>query len=155
MYNLRRIINRNTTAPFAYKYGVEQADLIKEPIFQTGLSVHHAIYLGIDKQGIEWVAENQKFAGVRLVKAQDFFSSGQTYSVEKFSGSYEERVAAVKRALSQLGQQYDLVSYNCEHYSSYVRTGTSRSKQVENVVAGVGIFALFLFVGKLIGNTNK
>jgi hypothetical protein len=122
----------NSVASYAVRYGLEPADRIIEPIFQTGISKHHSIYLGMDEFGTEWIAENQKFAGVRLVKASDFFQMHKQYNVQKFPGNYPARIAAVKRALSALGQPYDLILYNCEHYASFVQHGKSESRQVQN-----------------------
>src|SRR5690606_17921663 len=108
-------------AMYASKYGLQPADRIKEPIFQTGLSKHHAIYLGMDQYGQEWISENHWQHGVRLVKADAYFKEGNSYTVVTFEGTYTERIAAVKRALAVLGKPYDLIQYNCEHYASYVQ----------------------------------
>lgn len=133
-------------AMYARKYGLQPADRIKEPIFQTGLSQHHSIYLGIDQYGQEWIAENHWRNGVRLVKADDYFKKGNRYTIVPFEGSYPERIAAVKRAFSVLGKRYDLIEYNCEHYASYVQTGTTESKQVNKMMEGVKAVALAALV---------
>lgn len=124
-------------ALYARKYGLQPADRIKEPIFQTGLSKHHSIYLGMDQYGQEWISENHKFHGVRLVKANDFFKVNNEYSFVPFEGKYPERIAAVKRALAVLGKPYDLIEYNCEHYASFVQTGKAESKQVITAIAAL------------------
>lgn len=133
-------------APYALKYGLAPADKIIEPIFKTGLSKHQAIYLGVDENGTEWISENQKFAGVRLVAAQAYFSEHKKYSFQKFAGDHEERISAVQRALSSVGTSYDLVMHNCEHYATYVQTGKAESKQVYN--AAVLVLSVF-FIGFL------
>lgn len=119
---------------YALKYGLQPADRIIEPIFSTGLSKHHAIYLGVDNLGTEWIAENYKFKGVRLVKATMYFQKGKLIKVKKFHGSYQQRISAVKRALSLLGKSYDLIDFNCEHYAEYVQNGKAKSEQVQQVV---------------------
>lgn len=134
----------------AKQYGLLPADRIVAPIFATGLTKHHAIYLGMDHHGTEWVAENHKFDGVRLVKAADYFSREKVQRIERFCGSYLQREAAVKRALSKLGQPYDLVRYNCEHYASFVQTGKVKSDQVDGIMEslktiGIAIMAISLF----------
>jgi len=137
---------------YALKYGLRPADRIIEPIFQTGLTKHHAIYLGQDRQGREWIAENYKFGGVRLVNAQDYFKKGKLIKRKKFTGTNSQRIAAVKRALSQLGKPYDLIDFNCEHYAEYVQSGVARSSQVENVadlvktVAAAAAFIGFIHI---------
>jgi hypothetical protein len=131
-------------AVYARRYGLQPADRIKESIFQTGLTKHHSIYLGIDQYGQEWIAENHKLLGVRLLKANDYFKPKDTYSVVPFEGSYSQRIAAVKRALVVLGNPYDLILYNCEHYASYVQTGKAESKQVNNALLAA---ITLLFIG--------
>lgn len=125
---------------YARHYRLQPADRLIEPIFQTGISKHHSIYLGVDAHGTEWIAENHKFVGVRLIKAVDFFRNKKHITVEQFTGTFPERIAAVKRALSLLGEPYDLISYNCEHYASYVQTGKAKSKQVNEVLDAVKTF---------------
>ena len=66
---------QKSLAVYAQQHGLLPADRIKEPIFQTGITKHHSIYLGMDESGNEWISENHKFHGVRLVKASDFFKS--------------------------------------------------------------------------------
>jgi len=128
---IRHLYDENTSF-YASKYGLQPGDRIVEPIFQTGFSKHHAIYLGIDAHGTEWISENQKFAGVRLIKASEYFQPGKKYKIQKFTGRYADRVLAVNRALALLGNPYDLILYNCEHYASYVQTGKPESLQVKN-----------------------
>jgi hypothetical protein len=128
---------------YSRRYGLQPADRIIEPIFETGLSKHHAIYLGMDRFGVEWVSENFKFYGVRQIKASEFFSDGKNYRVQPFKGNDFERKSAVNRALCKLGTPYDLFSFNCEHYASYVQTGKEESIQVTNAL-GI-LFFTFLF----------
>jgi hypothetical protein len=118
---------------YAQKYGLRPADRIVEPIFTTGISKHHAIYLGIDYQGNEWMAENHKFKGVQLVPASQYFQKTKKVNVVVFNGSDYERQLAVQRALSLLGQPYDLINFNCEHYAELVQSGKGISHQVEIV----------------------
>lgn len=133
---------RGSQAIFAHRYNLQPADRLIEPIFQTGLSQHHAIYLGVDSQGTEWVVENYKFVGVRLISAETFFRNKRQITVNRFDGSHIDRFNAVKRALSLLGKPYDLINYNCEHYASYVQNGKAESKQVN--VATLILAALFI-----------
>lgn len=139
-------------AMYASKYGLQPADRIKEPIFQTGLSKHHSIYLGMDQYGQEWISENHWQHGVRLVKANEYFKEGNRYTVVPFEGTYQERISAVKRALAVLGRSYNLIFYNCESYANYVQTGKPESKQVLNAL----LFALLiLFFGATVNNGGR
>lgn len=135
---------------YAVKYGLRPADRIIEPIFATGFSKHHAIYLGMDHQGTEWIAENYKFRGVRLVKAIDYFQKGKLIKVRKFHGSYRDRIQAVKRALSLLGKPYDLIDFNCEHYAEYVQNGKPQSEQVNRVMGALKVAAAAILIIGLI-----
>jgi len=140
---------------YANKYGLLPADRIIEPIFVTGLSKHHAIYLGADNAGTEWIAENYKFRDVRLVTAAAYFARLQPFKVKKFAGSPTERKQAVQRALQEIGKPYDLINYNCEHFAEYVQHGRAASRQIEMVKEGLGVAALvLLFIGtvKLLSN---
>lgn len=115
---------------YSVMYGLRPADRLVEPIFVTGLSKHHAIYLGHDHQGVEWIAENFKFGGVRKVKASEYFSRGKQITIRHFAGTYSERIAAVNRALNRMGEPYDLINFNCEHYAEYVQSGRATSNQI-------------------------
>jgi hypothetical protein len=145
-YAPRSNYNYSKIAVFARQYGLQPADRLIEPIFQTGLTKHHSIYLGIDAEGTEWIAENHKFVGVRLIKASDYFLKGKLIKTERFRGNYQQRIAAVKRALSLLGKPYNLIDFNCEHYAQYVQTGKIESKQVSTVLA---VLACLFFIGIL------
>ncbi len=146
----RSIFSNESKGVYAMKYGLQPADRIKEPIFQTGFSKHHSIYLGIDESGQEWVVENHKLHGVRLVRADQFFKEGQDYRIERFTGNQADRITAVKRALGVLGKPYDLILFNCEHYSSYVQTGKAESQQVNVAIAALaGLILIFLLQPKI------
>ena len=127
---------------YAEKYGLRPADRIIETIFATGISKHHVIYLGMDHQGIEWIAENYKFQGVRKIKAREYFKN-KRYTIQRFNGNYQQRIEAVQRALSKMGEPYDLIDFNCEHYAEYVQNERSTSHQVE--LAGKILLVLFAF----------
>ena len=57
------------------QFDLYSGDRIVEPLLQTGLAKHHAIYLGVDSFGNELIAENHKQKGVQLVNARDYFSN--------------------------------------------------------------------------------
>lgn len=133
---------------YGLKYGLRPADRIVECITTFGISKHHSIYLGADHQGNEWIAENYKFKGVRLVKASDYFQTILKIDrIERFQGSPQQRREAVQRALDMVGQPYSLINFNCEHFAEYVQRGNPKSRQVENVFAAV---AALLIIGIII-----
>src|SRR3712207_5439866 len=88
---------RLVTVNYVKQYGLQPADRIVGPIFLTGLTKHHAIYLGRDHHGTEWVAENDKFEGVRLIKAASFFAKEKVQRIERFHGNSFQQKAAVER----------------------------------------------------------
>jgi uncharacterized protein YycO len=139
---------------YSKRYNLLPGDDVKEAIFQTGFSKHHAVYLGVDPTGTEWVAENQMFKGVRLVRARDYFSSSKKYVVVPFKGTNTQREQAVKRALSKIGAPYNLINYNCEHYASYVQTGRPQSKQVGNAIAAASLAVLVILFVKSVNNSR-
>lgn len=115
---------------YLQKYGLEPRDRLIEPIFLTGISKHHATYLGVDSSSEEWVAETHYLHVVRQVEASDFFLRCKNVTIDKFIGSPFQRAEAVERARSYIGRSYDLVAFNWEHYASYVQTGRAESMQV-------------------------
>ena len=135
---------------YSQKFSLQPADRIVENITGLGFSKHHAIYLGRDFRGTEWIVENFKGYGIRLVTAAVHFSRGNQVSrIERFSGTPQQRKAAVQWALQQVGRRYDLVHFNCEHFAEQVQTGRPRSRQVERV--GMGLAILF-FIGLVKAN---
>lgn len=128
---------------FSKQYGLQPGDRVVERITPLGIITHHAIYLGPDPAGIEWVVENVKGRGVALVKATEHFKPGTSIvRIERFTGTLRERKAAVQRALVQVGLPYDLVRFNCEHFAEHVQHGTHRSRQVEKVGIGLAVLCL-------------
>ncbi|MCX2479371.1 hypothetical protein OQY15_09740 [Pedobacter sp. MC2016-15] len=121
--------------------GLEPGDRIIEPLFQTGFSKHHAIYLVTINNTDELIAENHKFKGVQLIKASDYFASVKSIDrIIKFQGDASQRYNALERAVGLKGRRYDLVNYNCEHYANEVQNGAPISHQVRNA------FLIFLAV---------
>lgn len=137
---------------YAEEHNLRPGDELISSIFKTGLPQHHAVYLGPDDYGIDVISENDAKEGVRLVTARDYFSRVKKFKVKAFEGTDQEREAAVARAFSQLGRPYHLMRHNCEHHTSFVRTGVTACKQVA-VMVGV---LTFLFITWLItADTNK
>jgi uncharacterized protein YycO len=128
---------------YAQRYGLQSADRVVETITQFGMSKHHVIYLYTDASGIEWMAENVKGHGVKLMTAQQHFGNAKAVCrIEKFVGTLDERRAAVQRALQQVGRPYDLIKFNCEHFAEQVQTGKPRSRQVEHVALGLAALCI-------------
>src|SRR5450432_2634262 len=101
---------------YSTRFNLRPGDRMISPIFATGLSKHHSIYLGADHAGTEWIIENYKFRGVRLVKASEYFLHPKSFNIKPFLGTGLQRQQAVQRALREIGKPYDLINYNCEHF---------------------------------------
>jgi len=102
---------------------------------------HYGIYVGPRGGYGENIVHNDKAGGVRLVHLRDF-SGGQPVIIEArvVNGrSAQETVA--QRALSLLGTEYDLISFNCEHLANYAQLGIGFSPQLQQGVASLLVIA--------------
>ena len=110
---------------------------------------HHAIYIGYDQNGIDWIIDNTAGIGVRLISADDFFNDAlEITRIERFQGTGAERQIAVEKALAKIGQPYNLINYNCEAFANEIQHGIPSSKQVGvGLGIGLGLALLFLFLG--------
>lgn len=70
---------------------------------------------------------------------QDYEPTG----VRRFSGSYFQRNQAINRAYSKLGESYNLINFNCEHFANWVQFGKIESSQV---TTGFVILASAIFL---------
>ena len=114
-------------------------------VSKSGLNIvqHHALYLGFDEQGTDWIIENAYGVGVRLVTAESFFKvNPHINEIRRFSGTNQERRQLVERALKKIGKPYNMIVYNCQHFTSEVKTGMKRSRQIENAMASTFILLI-------------
>jgi hypothetical protein len=81
-----------------------------------------------------WDGENRAFihntipGGVQYARADQFINGH--YVIEKRAApGYEHEV--VRRARAHLGSNYDLLSFNCEHFVNYVADGEKKSLQLQ------------------------
>jgi hypothetical protein len=59
------------------------------------------------------------------------FSGGRPVRViSRVVGSVFDQEQVVQRALSLVGQRYDLLNFNCEHVAYYAQTGVAKSPQL-------------------------
>jgi len=136
---------------FALNYNLTPADRIVAPLAETGITKHHAIYLGFNEFGQELIAENNIKQGVRVITARQFELEHPVISrIEKFCGTDSERQVAINVAISLTGANYDLFLYNCEHYANQIQYGKAESKQIQNFL----FFAGLLTLGCLMNNNN-
>ncbi|MDI9859337.1 lecithin retinol acyltransferase family protein [Flectobacillus roseus] len=124
-------------------YGIQLGDKVSRLKRGVPFIRHYAVYLGANEQGIHRFAENNVNNGVQIVTADDFFSNAEAIQVDRTNTNWEQRMRAVRLAEQKVGQKYNLLDYNCEHFANEVTIGHRRSKQVS---WGLGISA-FLIVG--------
>ena len=129
---------------------LQPADRLVVPKSTARLVQHHAIYLGIDENGIELIAEKIVGTGVRIVSASDFLMNAiEVTRIERFSGTVSERQRAIEYALALVGTNYDLLQFNCEHYANCVQHNRKESNQVK---AGLALGVAGLLAGILLKN---
>ena len=110
---------------------LKPGDSVTVPKSAFNLVQHYAVYLGYDCGGSHWMIENIAGRGVVLTKAADFFAANPSVNkVVPFGGTNEERRQLVQKALYSVGQPYNLINYNCEHFATSLQTGKARSRQV-------------------------
>lgn len=111
---------------------------------------HHALYLGYDENGTDLIIENSYGVGVRLITASDFFSMyPHVNEIRQFTGTDNDRLLLVQKALKSIGKPYNLIVYNCQHFTSEIKNGKKVSKQVENTLVGLGVLVIIgVFFGE-------
>ena len=66
--------------------------------------------------------------------------------IERFPGMEYDRRLAVQNALKKLGQPYDLINYNCQHYANEIQHGRVESDQVNNIMNSLFIKSCFIHI---------
>jgi hypothetical protein len=109
-------------------------------------STHYMVYLGA-QNGDHMVAENQLGFGVRIISLSEATKNNTINRVEPFKGSEHDREFVWTRVNQLLGQAYDLVAFNCEHFARLVAEGKVESTQVKNasniaLASGLGLLTV-------------
>jgi uncharacterized protein YycO len=135
------------------RYGIQKGDKVSRMKRGTGVPIirHYAVYIGVNQYNQHTFAENNVDYGVRIVTSDEFFKDSTSIEVESISKTHQQRERAVQFAKQKVGQKYDLMNYNCEHFANEVTTGKSISKQI----IGWGMGALLLVVGGIFFNKSK
>lgn len=132
-------------------YGIQLGDKVSRLKRGVPIIRHYAVYLGTDEYGRHIFAENNVNNGVQIVLAEDFFSNAELVRVESVSKSWEQRNRSVRFAKQKVGQNYNLINYNCEHFANEVTIGIPKSEQVS---LGFGLMALALGAMIIRKNSN-
>lgn len=129
-------------------YSLKPGDEIIVPKSILNIVQHHAVYIGFDGNGKDWIIENIINVGVRLISADDFFNGvSKINKIIPFTGSNEQRRMLVQEALRSIGREYDLINFNCEHFVTHLKTGIPESKQVKQALMG---FLGLLFISAIL-----
>lgn len=120
-----------------------QGDTIITPYKQFfGLS-HYAIFAGTCSNGINWALHNIPNVGVCWIKLDDLLTKGYE-RIDRFGGNMESRYQILKNAVAKIGKEYNILTYNCEHFVNEVQTGIPKSYQLRNAIIAV-IFILIIY----------
>lgn len=131
-------------------YNIQLGDKVSRLKRGVPLIRHYAVYLGTDEFGQHIFAENNVNNGVQIVLAEDFFRNAELVRVESVSKNWDQRIRSVRFAKQKVGQNYNLINYNCEHFANEVTTGNRISSQV-----GWGVGLALLLVGGVIVNKSQ
>lgn len=133
-----------TLNQFITTYNIRPADsvVMKKKLF--GMVDHYVIYLGLsNNRNHVFVANYTK--GVKIIpdhELREFLQILEPTKIDRFHGTEPQRVAAVNRAISRIGERaYNYVTNNCEHFKNWVHRGEHKSAQVDNAMEGVAIGA--------------
>ncbi len=110
-----------------------------------GTKKHYGICTGIGPDGDLWFVHNTREGGAVHTTRKGFSGNHEIHVEQRAKPGFEVIVAT--RAMSLVGQKYDLLSFNCEHLANLAANGTAESKQVRagaTLVASVSLFALLV-----------
>ncbi|WBX76239.1 lecithin retinol acyltransferase family protein [Tenacibaculum ovolyticum] len=116
-----------------------------------GMVDHYVLFMGYRANKPLFVANYKD--GVQEVTTSEinkYLQVLEPQTIERFSGSDNERTIAFRRALSRVGEKaYNYFGNNCEHFKNWVHHGENFSSQVKiagntAIVAGVGLGAIGL-----------
>lgn len=128
-------------------YNLKPGDELIVPKSGFDIIQHHALYIGYDHDGCDLVIHNDINKGVSLITVDAFFAAVlKVNKIIPFRGTNTERKALVQRALIRIGQPYDLINYNCEHFITEIKSGKARSRQVENATLTAAAIVLLVAI---------
>lgn len=88
---------------------------------------HYVVYVGHET----FIGNLEK--GVKVLSKMELSNLLVEYEpvkIKPFEGSSYQRNHAVKRAYGRIGQKYNLLNFNCEHFANWVQKGKENSFQV-------------------------
>jgi hypothetical protein len=102
--------------------------------------IHKASVVGVAPDGEELVLDHPKGGASHFIPVKDFAAGTETFVGKRGPSSLAEQQAIQNRAVQAVGTRYNVFARNCEHVSSFVRTGKAESPQLAIFV----VLAIFL-----------
>jgi len=93
-------------------------------------------HVGIYAAGRGFI-HNDPACCVRLTDEATFTGGRKMRLIGRVTGGLFEQEQVVQRALSLIGQPYNLLKFNCEHLAYYAQTGVARSPQLATGLAAL------------------
>jgi Lecithin retinol acyltransferase len=107
---------------------------------------HVGIYVSPRADGRD-ILHNDKNGGVVLSTLAEFSGGKPVKLRQPAPSNYFQRQEIANRALSLLGQKFDLLTFNCEHAATWAQNGEKHSPQLQGAFLLLGIFGLLALLG--------
>jgi hypothetical protein len=110
--------------------------------------VHDGLYVG--RRGFDGrdIVHNDKSRGVVLETLEEF-SGGRPVSLKRrVAKNHFEQEAIAQRAFALIGQNYDLMTFNCEHAANFAQGGRRESPQLQAAFVLLGFVAVAAFASR-------
>ncbi|PHR43329.1 MAG: hypothetical protein COA32_16515 [Fluviicola sp.] len=148
MKNVKKLVSQNNLK-------IIDAIVLKKRFI--GMVDHYVLFGGFDRNEEPIFVANYK-NGVQVVPRQDmikYLSMLEPERIVRFIGTENERLIAVQRAKSRLGEKaYKYFSNNCEHFVTWVHTGRHSSRQVSDAGEALMIAGSIASIGGLSKKNN-
>ncbi len=116
---------------------------------------HYLVYMGKDTNNSNWFMANLKSkGGVSWLSEQEVSSKSNGMHpdrIRRFKKNKIERKEALERAKSNLGESYDLITNNCEHFANEVQFNKKSNRQVTVFKIAAAVL-LALGIGNILKN---
>ncbi|MFY0644487.1 MAG: lecithin retinol acyltransferase family protein [Bacteroidia bacterium] len=112
---------------------LRQGDVVQARRKGVNLINHFIYYAGVNKSGEPVFIGNLINGGVQYLKPsklKELLTEYRFDQVRRFTGTQNQREDSVRRAISQIGRPYNLLTYNCENFVNYAQFGMPSSPQV-------------------------
>ena len=110
--------------------------------------IHKASVVGFAPNGEELVLDHPKGGASQLVPLKDFVAGTETFIGKRGPSSVVEQQAITNRAAQTVGTRYNIFARNCEHVSSFVRTGKAESPQLAICFLVALVFGAMIIASK-------